>query len=136
MGRRLWRTYSLIKSLGASLVRTGEFTPKRMGMMSLSSFSGRPEGLSLRKISRPLPSAGVVKSRVTSNGTKSSVIHSPLAWAGTCARIFPSASSISTGKLSSKYQGPRASPLTKSGLSTMSLGCGVSTRMKSFFLSL
>src|SRR3989338_4241262 len=97
------------------------------GISSASSCSGRPEGLSLRNISAPrllyaLESA--TNSSFASNGTKSEVIHSPLAVAMPCAIILPSQSTNTTGKLASKYQYPRASPVMVRGRPTVALGSG------------
>ena len=91
----------------------------------LSACSGSPEGLSFSRMSVPVAVVGVAKTRVAWNGTNSVVIHSPCACAGVMAISTPLPSRSRTGKLASKYHGPRASPVTVSGLVTTAFGVGV-----------
>ena len=65
-----------------------------------------------------------VYSSVAMKGTKASVIHSPWAAAAVCASRRPSTVRSSTGKLASKYQLPRARPVTVRGLVTAWPGIG------------
>src|SRR3989344_3795789 len=83
-----------------------------------ASCSGSPEGLSFWSTSRPVSVVGVPKAKITSNGTNSVVIQSHLACAGKTTSSLPFASYNRTGNEASKYQLPRASPLTTRGLFT------------------
>ncbi len=98
----------------------------------LAAFCGSPDGLSFSKTSVPVEVAGGVKFNVTVNGTKFGVIQSPCAVAGATAISFPFPSSRRTGKLASKYQPPRASPVTVRGLVTVSPEEGLVTVISAF----
>ena len=93
----------------------------------LASLAGSPDGLSLERTKEPVVVAGVENVSVAVNGTKFAVIQSPCACAGACASTLPLASKSLTGKLASKYQPPRASPVTVNGLLTTELAAGPET---------
>lgn len=96
-----------------------------------SSRTGSPEGLSFCSTRVPVGVAGAANVSVTLNGTKSSVIQSPCAWAGAWAITFPFPSSSFTGNEASKYQVPRARPVTVSGLPIFACATGAETWIRS-----
>ena len=77
---------------------------KFTGILMLAAFCGSPDGLSFSKTSVPVAVAGCANVNVAVKGTKSSVIQSPWACAGSTAISWPLPSSKRTGKLASKYQ--------------------------------
>src|SRR3989344_5296943 len=97
-------------------------------MRTSAAFSGKPDGLSFSRTRTPVAVVEVANGSDRRKGTKSVVIHSPCACAGASANTRPLASSNLTGKLASKYQLPRASPLTVTGLVTTALGSSEGNR--------
>lgn len=86
-------------------------------MVILSSYCGKPDGLSFLNTSVPVDPAGWGGNvSTTIKGTKSSVIQSDCAWAMAVVMrtLFWSRSSI--GNDASKYQNPRALPVIVNGL--------------------
>ena len=96
-----------------------------------ASFSGIPEGLSFFKIivAGPMYDRDILTSAL--NSTNFSVIQSPSAFAGPFQSTFPFLSKTRTGKEASKYQVPRAFPMTLNCLPVTAPGYGRSTTIRS-----
>ena len=111
---------------------------KKTGISNALSSSLKSDGLFFCRMSVPRfiksgspPLYGDSNSRILLNGTKSVVIHSPLAFAKCSATIFPSQSVKITGKSASKNHVPFASPLIVRGLVITDSGRGLVVLIRS-----
>ena len=98
-----------------------------------SSFwrDGSPEGLSFWSMRVPVePDGCLAKVSVALKGTKFSVIQSPCASTWPWAIVLPFASNNMTGADASKYQVPRAVPVTTRGEETVAFLSGAVTSMR------
>lgn len=106
-----------------------------IGTIKLSSFSAKPDGLSLCSVSVPYCVSGSSKLRFAVKSTKSSVVQSLWALAVVDPISVPFSSLRVIGNSASKNQVPRAFPVIVSGLEIVAVGRGESITIMSIFSS-